>query len=418
MAESTRNASETAAPQPERPLVCCVGGGKGGTGKSVVSLNLARQLAKEGFKVVLADLDLGGANLHILAGVEHPRGTLRDFFGGRVESLVDLLTPVPQMQIHLIAGGDEAAGVVQPGAARKQKLVRHLRRLDADVVVCDLGGNSSLDTLDLFHLSHFGVLVTTPEPTAVKNTYGFMKAALLRRLWRACPPHSACRALLDRVWDPESTDVDMSILELLQKLRAESPDHAQQVERAHAGWTLDLVVNMVDPELGERVYQGLASVAQRFLDLRLNLLGHVPTDESLRESILRGQPPLLNRPGFAVRLWERVAGAFEPGMAVGVNEEIRFRDEVLHIQTEDLGPEAAAYLTLVYMGGRVLLSKRVEWSSSFFERAGSSLRQERVRFLHRTVVQAILSGRIPLTLPGAEGKRPGNADTEGERPRP
>lgn len=418
MAEPVRTAPDSPASKPERPLVCCVGGGKGGTGKSIVSLNLARQLAKEGFKVVLADLDLGGANLHILAGVERPRGTLRDFFGGRVESLEALLTPVPELQIFLIAGGDEAAGVVQPGAARKQKLARHLRRLDADVVVCDLGGNSSLDTLDLFHLSHFGVLVTTPEPTAVKNTYGFMKAALLRRLWRACPPRSACRALLDRVWDPESNEVDLSIPELLQRLRAESPELADGVEREHAAWSLDVVVNMAEAELSQRVFQGLASVAQRFLDLHLNLLGNVTTDETLRESVLRGRPPLLPRPLFAVRMWERVAGAIEPGMAVGVNEEIRFRDEVLHIQTEDLGPEAAAYLTLVYMGGRVLLSKRVEWSSSFFERAGSSLRQERVRFLHRTVIQAILSGRIPLTLPAPRADQPPGADVEGESPRP
>jgi flagellar biosynthesis protein FlhG len=418
MAELSRKEPDSTAPKPDRPLICCVGGGKGGTGKSVVSLNLARQLAKEGFKVVLADLDLGGANLHIMAGIDRPRGTLREFFGGRVESLEALLTPVPHLQIFLIAGGDEAAGVVQPGSARKQKLARHIKRLDADVVVCDLGGNSSLDTLDLFFLSHFGVLVTTPEPTAVKNTYGFMKAALLRRLWRACPPHSPCRRLLDRVWDPESDEVDLSIAELMEKLRSESPELAREIERQHAGWSLDLVVNMADDELGRRVHQGLASVAQRFLDLGLNLLGNIPADEALRESILRGQPPLLNRPLFAVRMWERVAGALEPGMAVGVNEEIHFRDEVLHIQTEDLGPEAAAYLTLVYMGGRVLLSKRVEWSSSFFERAGSSLRQERVRFLHRTVIQAILSGRIPLSLPAPEDNRPKAANSEGESPNP
>lgn len=397
--------------------MCCVGGGKGGTGKSIVSLNLARQLAKEGFKVVLADLDLGGANLHIMAGIEHPRTTLRDFFGGRVEDLGALLIPVPELQIFLIAGGDEAAGVVQPGAARKQKLVRHIRRLDADVVVCDLGGNSSLDTLDLFQMAHFGVLVTTPEPTAVKNTYGFMKATVLRRLWRACPAHSACRAVLDRVWDPESDEVGLSIADLLSKLRAEAPDLVPTLEREHAGCSLDLVVNMAEAELSQRVFQGLSSVAQRFLDLHLNMLGHVAPDEALRESVLKGQPPLINRPAFAMRMRERVAGALEPGMVVGVNEEIRFRDEVLHIQTEDLGAEAAAYLTLVYMGGRVLLSKRVEWSSQFFERAGSSLRQERVRFLHRTVVQAILSGRIPLSLPGPTPHQqvPG---PEGESPRP
>ncbi len=64
------------------PKIWAVGGGKGGTGKSVVSAILAFWLARMGKRTVLIDVDLGGANIHTLMGIKSPPRSINDFIIG------------------------------------------------------------------------------------------------------------------------------------------------------------------------------------------------------------------------------------------------------------------------------------------------------------------------------------------------
>jgi flagellar biosynthesis protein FlhG len=380
----------------ERPHFCCVGGGKGGVGKSIISVNLARALAANGLRVVLADLDLGGANLHTLLGVRTPPASLREFFCGEIDSLDDLLLYIDDLGFHLLPGGDEVAGVVQPGFQRKQKLVRHLNKLKAEVVICDLGGNSGLDTLDLFNQADVALVVSTPEPTSIQNAYGFVKAALLRRILRAAERGSASRDLLEQIWSPKQSQDHLTVDELICLADERSADTGRLIRDTIRQARIEMVVNMASREEANRTHQSLAGVTQKFLGLKITYLGHVVSENRIHELVMRGQPPLIGRELFNPRLWQELLTRIEPAMAVGINEEVRIGDEVLHIQTEDLGRPAAAYHALVYSGGRILLSRRVSYDSAFMARMASASKKERVQHLHRTVIEAIRSGRISL----------------------
>jgi flagellar biosynthesis protein FlhG len=78
---------------PMRNRLWAVGGGKGGVGKSLVSLLVADGLARRGVDVVLVDADLGGSNLHTLLGIRHPSVTIGDFIERRVARLDDVAQP-------------------------------------------------------------------------------------------------------------------------------------------------------------------------------------------------------------------------------------------------------------------------------------------------------------------------------------
>ena len=167
--------------------VIAVGGGKGGIGKSLLSANLGIALARRGAKVVLADLDLGGANLHTCLGVPQPRGSLSDFIERRVASLSELLVPTPHENLSLLSGAMDGLEAANPRHQQKSKLLRNLRNLDVDYVLLDLGAGTAFNVLDFFLVADTGIVVMLPEPTSIENAYRFIKSAFFRRLQALAP---------------------------------------------------------------------------------------------------------------------------------------------------------------------------------------------------------------------------------------
>ena len=90
--------------------IIAVGGAKGGVGKSMLAANLAVGLALLGQKVVLADLDLGGADVHLYTGVKTLVKTWNDFLDKKVDSIKDILTPTAFQGLSLIGGDSSRLG--------------------------------------------------------------------------------------------------------------------------------------------------------------------------------------------------------------------------------------------------------------------------------------------------------------------
>jgi len=159
-----------------------VGGGKGGVGKSIFSISLGMSLVEKGFKVVIADLDLGTANLHTYIGITKKTPTLADFILKKLSSLDDIIVETSEKNLGLISGAEFVPGMANPAHWMKLKMMRHLKSLTADFVIIDLGAGVHFNTLDFFGISDRGFVVTAPEPGAVMNAYVFIKGAFLRKL--------------------------------------------------------------------------------------------------------------------------------------------------------------------------------------------------------------------------------------------
>ena len=169
-------------PDYPKKQIWAVGGGKGGTGKTVVAASIGILLAKAGKRVIIIDADLGGANLHTCLGIRHPSTTIADFLLKKVNSLNELLLDTPIKNLRLISGANDFLTIANIPFAQKQKLMRYIKNLDSDYVILDLGAGTSFNVLDLFLISDSNILVVMPEPTSVENAYRFIKCAILRRL--------------------------------------------------------------------------------------------------------------------------------------------------------------------------------------------------------------------------------------------
>ncbi|MEN8222575.1 MAG: P-loop NTPase [Acidobacteriota bacterium] len=161
--------------------IWAVGGGKGGTGKSVISSLFAANAAGKGKKVILVDGDMGGANLHTFFKISPDKSSLNDFFDKKIplsETLID--TNIPGLR--LISGDMRSFNPLSVKYIQRLKFYRHVKELEADIIILDLGAGTALNTLDSFLLADKMILVSTPEITSIENLYVFVKKIIVRKI--------------------------------------------------------------------------------------------------------------------------------------------------------------------------------------------------------------------------------------------
>ena len=162
--------------------IWAIGGGKGGVGKSFVAGNLGILLAQRGFRVILADLDLGGANLHTWLGVNTPEQGVSEFVDRQVEQIHELLIPTSIPQLRLISGARDGVEIANLKHTQKKRFLMALNRLDTDFIIMDLGAGTAYNTIDFFLLAEKQLMVVIPEPTSIENAYRFLKNSFYRKL--------------------------------------------------------------------------------------------------------------------------------------------------------------------------------------------------------------------------------------------
>ncbi len=250
------------ANQQVRPLarVITVTSGKGGVGKSNTSINLAIQFRKLGKRVIILDADFGLANIEIMFGAV-PRHNLYDLiYQGK--NIKDIITWGP-MEVGFISGGSGIAGMANLSRDYLNYIIKNLVELDAlaDVIIIDTGAGISDAVLEFLVASGEILLVTTPEPTSITDSYSLLKA-----LYR----HPRFKA--------EDTKVKML---------------ANRVEK--------------DSE-GQVLFNKLNSVVMRYLKIPMTYLGCVPQDSQLTKAVMQQMPVSLQNPNAkSSQAYERIA---------------------------------------------------------------------------------------------------------------
>ena len=208
----TDAAKEAAAPSTARPVpkesarIIAVTSGKGGVGKSNLTVNLALAFLAEGKKALVIDADLGMANVDVLLGTSS-KYNLLNLLDEDV-MLDDVILKGPY-GLRYISGGSgmEQAGEFTPAErdVLEEKLTGCGER--ADVILIDTGAGIGRNVLDFILAADEVILVTTPEPTALTDAYAVMKAYSMY----AAKPNM--RLVVNRVYD------EAEGLEVAEKLR-------------------------------------------------------------------------------------------------------------------------------------------------------------------------------------------------------
>ena len=228
--------------------VITVSSGKGGVGKSNVAINLAVQFRKMGKNVLILDADFGLANIEVMFGAI-PKYSLADVIYKGM-GIKDVITNGP-MDIGFISGGSGVVGMNNLSSDTLNFLVKNLAKLDemADVVLIDTGAGISETVLEFLLASEEIILVTTPEPTSITDSYSLLKA-----------------------------------------LKSNSRFRQDETK-------LKVIANKVaSTEDGRQLYHKLATVVEQYLGLETSLLGVIPQDIALKNAVMQQSPVSIASP--------------------------------------------------------------------------------------------------------------------------
>jgi len=267
-------------------LIFSVGGGKGGVGKSIFSVSLGAALAKDGYRTVLADLDLGAANLHTYLGIVSETPTIADFILKKAASLEELLVETSRNNLSILSGAEFVPGMANPAHWMKLKIMRHIKSLPADYVILDLGAGVHFNTLDFFGVSDRGIVLTAPEPGAVMNAYGFIKAALFRKLQNIFRRHIAIGPIIDAETQKKDAEKKLTLNWLTEKIRETAPDMLPLMDEVRQSFAPALVVNRIPSGQNNVLVSNLLDLCSDKLGVQLHHLGNLPDVREISNYLL------------------------------------------------------------------------------------------------------------------------------------
>ena len=220
--------------------VIAVTGGKGGIGKTNVSVNLSMALSKLGNRVVLLDADLGLANVDVLLGLKADK-TLEDVLSGEC-SLMDIMVDGPA-GVKIVPAASGVRSMVELGDAEHAGLIQAFSDIDdqLDILVIDTAAGISSSVTSFVQAAQEVLVVVCDEPTSITDAYALIK-------------------VLNRDYDI---------------------------------FKFNVIANMVNtPEEAQQMFRKLSLVADKFLNVALRFVGEVPYDDMLRKAVKKREPVL------------------------------------------------------------------------------------------------------------------------------
>lgn len=192
----------------KKTRVITVTSGKGGVGKTNFTINFALALMSYGQKVIILDADLGLANIDVILGVS-PAHNLYSVIKGE-KNIQDVITTGPQ-GLQFIAGG---SGMQELANLRRWQVEQFIEKLEdleglADILIIDTAAGLSKNVMSFVLAADDVIVITTPEPTAITDAYGLVKAMSVKK------KHGVVHLVVNKVEDAQEGDLTANKITLV-----------------------------------------------------------------------------------------------------------------------------------------------------------------------------------------------------------
>lgn len=267
-----------------------VASGKGGVGKSVISVNLATVLAAKEKKVILCDFDLGASNLHTMLGLPNNHIGTGNYIYHKEPVLSHLLQETGIPNLRFISGDCLFPGTANMDFFTKKKIIKELPQLNADYLIMDLSSGSAYNTLDFFLMTTDAVLVSIPEITAALNAYSFLKAAVFRFFSHLFPAKSDERLFITDFLKNIPPGTESSFLSLQETLCSKFPETGNKAVIEVKKICPRIIINSVNSSVNFEVFRRLQDLCVSKLGLKIKYIGVLPWDSRVSLSVAQRVP--------------------------------------------------------------------------------------------------------------------------------
>ncbi len=272
--------------------IWAIGGGKGGTGKTFLTSSIGIFLAKAGKKVVLIDVDIGGANLHSFLGINRPKKSLTNFFEMGIP-LTRLAVKTGVDNMSLITGDVHSLASDNIKFTQKLKLFRHIAKLNKQYVIIDLGGGSHNNTIDTFLMADKRIAVLEPEIIAIENMYHFVKNALFRKIRMALRAYGF-KEIVEHMWEQREKYKIKSLKELIDSLKESFSYLGDILDKELYDFKVFLVLNKIRSSQDILIGSSMKSIFMKYLGINAQFAGYIEYDDAVWRSIRERRPLMLN----------------------------------------------------------------------------------------------------------------------------
>ena len=264
--------------------IVAIGGGKGGIGKSLLTANLGICFAKNRLKVVLIDADLGGSNLHTCLGVDLPDISLSDFVARRVENIEDTIVETGENGLGLISGAQDFLGSANIKYTQKLRVLKQIRKIDADLILIDLGSGTSFNVLDFFLTSDLGIVMMVPEPTSLENSYRFIRSAFYRLL-RHQEKSAPFRKIIEQAMETRNESGIRTPYDLIRVVSKMDQEKGDNYRASMLAFRPLLVTNQVRTEEDAELGVAVRMACRKYLGIDLDYLGYIGYDDAVWKAV-------------------------------------------------------------------------------------------------------------------------------------
>ncbi len=266
-----------------------IGGGKGGTGKSFLTGNIGILLARQRFKTLLIDADLGAANLHTIIGLPHSDISLSDFINKRFSTLEEVVVKTPIPNLFLVSGARNKLDIANLAHEQKTKMLRAISRLNYHYILLDLSSGTSFNTIDFFTLSDSGIFVCCPEPTSIENFYRLIRSVYIRKIRQILKAHQF-KKLAEKAEARNPDSVINRPEYLLDILKEIDPEKGRMIEKILHAFQFKLILNQVRKQDNPRIGILLCKIIEKHLGLKVQFIGNVGFDERVHDELCKKGP--------------------------------------------------------------------------------------------------------------------------------
>jgi flagellar biosynthesis protein FlhG len=288
----TAGVHESTQSEKKDAQVWVVSSGKGGVGKTFISASLGLTLSKLGHSVVVADLDLTGANLHTALGLEPSKLSIRNYFENS-KLLQETVVQTPYPHLSYIQGFWDSWLPTDFTGDHTKKLVSDLKKINADYVIIDISPGNLNSHLEILKAADERILVTSPEPTSIEKNYRFIETFL-------------CYALKENSNAQTYSNLIKTLRDHRQKV-LEGPFSFKTFLKENTGIQstffdaliakpLRLIINSSRSQTNMDLGYSIKSVCYKYYDLGIDYMGAIDYDNAVWQSVRNREPVLVAQP--------------------------------------------------------------------------------------------------------------------------